>query len=346
MPPLPPDGASRQLPSSIVAREFGEVNVRRRGPSLEVSFTVLMEPQGDLAEGWRTGVALDASSSMKNSFGRGLRGRVPDDVVTDYLRKGWLEELDQDGRRVLQYQPQGYEDAVARGYLSFTRNLVEPLARDFISYLASNLDVGGGSTVIYWACDDGSAYEVLGDFTARQVRSLSFAGPRQKDFGNGTRLLPAVRYFAERFSGARRGMYLFLTDGRLDDLAAVKEYTLGLCREIASGRRNPIKCVLIGVGEQVDPSQLVELDDLQTGTDVDVWDHKIAREMRDLVEIFAEVVDENHVIAPDARIFDADGRVVKRFRDGMPAKVSFSMPATSGWFELEVNGERVRQRVV
>jgi len=346
MPPLPPDGASRQLPSSIVAREFGEVNVRRRGPSLEVSFTVLMEPQGDLAEGWRTGVALDASSSMKNSFGRGLRGRVPDDVVTDYLRKGWLEELDQDGRRVLQYQPQGYEDAVARGYLSFTRNLVEPLARDFISYLASNLDVGGGSTVIYWACDDGSACEVLGDFTARQVRSLRFAGPRQKDFGNGTRLLPAVRYFAERFSGARRGMYLFLTDGRLDDLAAVKEYTLGLCREIASGRRNPIKCVLIGVGEQVDPSQLVELDDLQTGTDVDVWDHKIAREMRDLVEIFAEVVDENHVIAPDARILDADGRVVKRFRDGMPAKVSFSMPATSGWFELEVNGERVRQRVV
>jgi len=330
----------------MVAREFGEVNVRRRGPSLEVNFTVLMEPQGDLAEGWQTGVALDASASMKNSFGRGLRGYVPDDVVRQYRRKGWVEKIDQDGRRVVSYQPQAYEDAVAKGYLFFTPNLVEPLARDFISYLASNLDEDGGTTVIYWACDDGAAYEVLGDFTADQVRALPFAGPKDKDFGNGTHLLPAVRYFVDRFRDAKRGMYLFLTDGRIDDLAEVKRYTAQLCREIASGRRHPVKCVLIGVGEQIDESQMEELDDLQTGTDVDVWDHKIAKEMRAVVEIFAEVVDENQIIAEQARILDADGRQVKRFEDGMPAKVSFVMPATSAWFELEVNGQRVRQPVV
>lgn len=346
MPPLPPDGASHQLPSSMVAREFGEVNVRRRAASLEISFTVMMEPQGDLAEGWQTGVALDASASMKDAFGRGLRGYVPDHVIQQYLRKGWVEEVDLDGRRVMSYQPQGYEDAVANGYLVFTPNLVEPLARDFISYLASNLDEDGGTTVVYWACDDGAAYEVVGDFTADQVRALDFAGPQQRDFGNGTRLLPAVRYFVDRFTDAKRGMYLFLTDGKLDDLGAVKRYTADLCREIAAGRRNSVKCVLIGVGEEIDESQMEELDDLDTGTDVDVWDHKIAREMRAVVEIFAEVVDENQIIAEQARILDDRGRVVKAFNDGMPAKVSFTMPATSAWFELEVNGERVRQAVV
>lgn len=346
MPPLPPDGHTHQLPSSLVAREFGEVNVRRRGSTLEVTFTVMMEPQGDLAEGWQTGVALDASASMKNSFGRGLRGSVPDDVVRQYLRKGWVEELDLDGRRVMSYQPEAYEDAVAKGYLVFTPNLVEPLARDFISYLAGNLDEDGGTTVVYWACDDGSAYEVVGDYTAEQVKRLNFPGPQKSDFGTGTRLLPAVRYFVDRFRDAKRGMYLFLTDGKLDDLAAVKRYTTDLCQQIASGRRNAVKCVLIGVGEEVEESQMEELDDLDTGTDVDVWDHKIAKEMRAVVEIFAEVVDENQILAPEACVYDAGGVVVKMFNDGMPAKVTFTMPASSKYFELEVNGERVRQRVV
>src|SRR3954453_21745698 len=115
MPPLPTDGTSHQLPSSMVAREFGEVNVRRRGPALEVAFTVLMEPQGDLAEGWQTGVALDASASMKNSFGRAPPGYAPDEAVRQSKRKGWVEELALDGRRVISYQPAAYEDAVAKG---------------------------------------------------------------------------------------------------------------------------------------------------------------------------------------------------------------------------------------
>jgi len=79
---------------------------------------------------------------------------------------------------------------------------------------------------------------------------------------------------------------------------------------------------------------------------VDVWDHKIAKEMRGLVEIFAEVVDENQIVAPTAKLYDAFGRVVKQFSDGLPAKVSFRMPATSPWFELEVAGVRIRQSVI
>lgn len=340
------DGASHQLPSSMVAREFGEVNVRRRGSLLEVNFTILMEPDGELAEGWQTGVALDASSSMKSWFGHGLRGFVPESAQKDYKRRGWLHERELDGRRVQSFDPEAYEDAIAKGYLVRTTNIVEPLSRQFISYLADNLDEDGGTTVIYWACDDGAGYEVVGDFTGEQVRNLAFPGPQKRDFGSGTRLLPAMRYFVDRFRDASRGMYLFLTDGQLDDLQAVKNYTIGLCKDIQAKRRNSVKCVLIGVGDKIDEGQMEELDDLDSGTDVDIWDHKIATEMRAVVEIFAEVVDENQIVAPTAKLFDASGKLVKTFADGLPAKVEFTMPATSDCFELEVGGERIRQSVV
>lgn len=283
---------------------------------------------------------------MKSWFGHGLRGFVPESAQKDYKRRGWLHERELDGRRVQSFDPEAYEDAIAKGYLVRTTNIVEPLSRQFISYLADNLDEDGGTTVIYWACDDGAGYEVVGDFTGEQVRNLAFPGPQKRDFGSGTRLLPAMRYFVDRFRDASRGMYLFLTDGQLDDLQAVKNYTIGLCKDIQAKRRNSVKCVLIGVGDKIDEGQMEELDDLDSGTDVDIWDHKIATEMRAVVEIFAEVVDENQIVAPTAKLFDASGKLVKTFADGLPAKVEFTMPATSDCFELEVGGERIRQSVV
>ncbi|MBX9580179.1 MAG: hypothetical protein K2X87_07700 [Gemmataceae bacterium] len=335
--------ASRQLPSTIVAPEFGEVNVRDTPAGREVVFTVLMEPQGVEAEGWQTGVALDASASMKNWYGRVLTGKVPKDVVAEYERNGWVAGRVEDGRRVNVFRPEAYKDAVARGHLRFTDNVVQGPAREFTAYLAGGLDADGGTTVIYWACGDGSATEVLGDFTADQCKTLAIAGPVAQPFGTGTRLLPAVRYFCDRFRDAARGMYLFLTDGKLDDLADVKAFTAGLCRDIAAGRRNPVKCVLIGVGSDVDEGQMEELDDLESGTGVDVWDHKIHKEMRGLTEIFAEVVGENTVVAPTGVLYDAAGGVARRFADGVPARITATLPAGSPYFELEVGGQRVRQ---
>ena len=336
---------SHQLPSNLVAAEFGEINIRPVGRDLEVSFTILKEPEGADAEGWQTGVALDASHSMKAAYGRALDGTLPDEVAADYEGRGWLREVVQDGRKQRKFDPRAYQDALSRGYLRRSTNVVEPLARDFIGYLASNLDADGGTTVLYWACGDGASTELLGDYTAEQCRSLAVNGPTRAGFGSATHLRPAVEYFVERFRDARRGMYLFLTDGALDDLAEVKRYTTKLAREIADGRRHGVKCVLIGVGDRIDEAQMEQLDDLDTGTDVDIWDHKIAREMRGLVEIFAEVVDENQIVAPSALVYDASGKLVKTFSDGLPAKASFTMPVSSPWFELEVGGERIRQPV-
>lgn len=334
---------SRQLPSSVVAAEFGEVNVTDSPTGRTVKFTIFMEPQGVDAEGWQTGVALDASGSMKSWFGRSLTGKVPPAANAEYERKGWISEKVKDGRRVQVLSKDAHEDAKKHGYLTFAPNIVEPAAREFISYLAANLDADGGTTVIYWACGDGSDFEVAGDFTADQCKTLTITGPQQKSFGTGTKLTPAVRYFVDRFADAERGMYVFLTDGCIEDLDEVKAYTTKLCREIQAGTRKPVKCVLVGVGDQVDERQMVELDDLDTGTDVDIWDHKIHADMRGIVEIFAEVVSENTIIAPTGALYGPDGHLVVRFADGVPAMITATLPSNAAFFELEVAGQRIRQ---
>ncbi|MBT9142133.1 MAG: hypothetical protein DDT32_00606 [Syntrophomonadaceae bacterium] len=339
---------SHQLPSDMVCKEFGEVDVRKLPDKTEVWFTILMEPQGDEAEGWQTGVALDASGSMSSVFGRALlpgsKGDVPQSLINEYLRKGWLQK-EKGKQNSLIPTRECEDDLVERGYRVFSKNEIEPLAQSITAYLASNLDADGGTTVIYWACGNGKQIEVIGDLTEEDCKTASFAGPSKTNFGVGTYLMPAMRYFVDRFKDAKRGMYIFITDGRLDDLNEVKRYTKELAKRIAAGERNPVKCVLIGVGDKIDEDQMGELDDLETDTDVDIWDHKIANEMRALVEIFAEVVSETQIVAPTATIYDDSGNVVQRFTDGLPAKVAFSMPASSKAFELEVGNRRLRQTV-
>ncbi|MBA4064894.1 MAG: VWA domain-containing protein [Isosphaera sp.] len=343
-------GVSHQLPSSMVASEFGEVNVRRVGSEVEVVFTVLMEPQGVEAEGWQTGVALDASASMEPVYGRGLepgpKGPPSDKVWQDYIRRGLVQVFEHQGQHYPIPSDACKEDLVEKGYFVWSKNTIEPVAREFTAYLAGNLDADGGTTVIYWACGDGTVVEEVGDLTAAECKTASFPGPRRASFGQGTFLAPAMQHFVDKFPDAANGMYLFVTDGELNDLDAVKAYTKKLCRDIAAKRRNPVKCVLIGIGDNINEEQMEELDDLESGTDVDIWDHKIAKEMRVLTEIFAEVVGENTIVAPTAKLYDATGAVIKHFTDGMPARVTFRMPASSQTFELEVGDQRVKQSVV
>src|SRR5262249_16952166 len=147
-----------------------------------------------------------------------------------------------------------------------------------------------------------------------------------------------------RFQDAPWGFYVFITDGELHDLDAVKEYSTQLAQDVAARRRKPLKFVLIGVGPSINERQMEELDDLDTGTEVDLWDHKLAAEMRVLQEIFAEVVDKNARVADSGRILDTHGRVVKNYSDtGLPARLEFELPAGSAYFVLDVEGQRVQQ---
>jgi hypothetical protein len=291
-----------------VVDPFGEVNVYPLpGGKVRVAATILMEPH---KEGAQTGIALDGSGSMSKLYGV------------------------EDGSRVL--------SPIFGGPKKLT-NEITPIAQKLCAYLARRIDADGGTTCIYWAVgENGGEIEVVGDLRADEAERHVFGPPR--DFGTGTRLLPAVRYFVERFRDAPWGFYVFITDGELHDLDEVKAYSVRLAKEIAARRRNPMKFVLIGVGPSVNETQMAELDDLDSGTSIDLWDHKLAAEMRVLQEIFAEVVDRNARVADNGRILDAHGRVVKDYSDsGLPAFLEFEMPAGAEYFTLEVNGTRIHQ---
>lgn len=339
---------SQQLPSTMVAEQFGEVNIQRLPDGrINVLCTVMMTPTGAEAEGWQTGVALDASGSMRNWYGKELQGKMPPELQQSYVDKGWITKRVEDGRESTKVAKEAYKDAMDKGHLKLSQNIVEQFGRQFIGYLAAELDADGGTTVIYWAGGaDGSECEVVGDFTADECKSLAINGPKGMKFGNGTRLVPAVKYFVDRFRDAKNGMYIFLTDGRLDDLEEVKSYSVMLAREIAAGRRYPVKFVLVGMGDEVDEAQMEALDDLDSGTNVDLWDHKIAAEMRSTLEIFAEVVSENQFVAASGVVYDSNNNIVKRFSDGLPSKIVFQLPPNSTHFELDVEGLRIRQSIV
>lgn len=292
-----------------VVEPFGEVNVHPQpNGSVRVTATILMEPR---REGTQTGIALDGSGSMSALYGAGESG--------------------------------GFFSSFFGGKKKAQTNEITPVAQKVCAYLARKLDADGGTTCIYWATGPGgSQVEVVGDLTGDQAETHVFGPP--KNFGTGTQLLPAVRYFVERFNDAPWGFYVFITDGELHDLDNVKRYSIQLAKEVASGKRRPLKFVLIGIGDNVNEGQMEQLDDLDTGTDVDLWDHKLAAHMRVLQEIFAEVVDKNARVADKGKILDANDRVVKNYSDtGVPALLDFTLPAGSTFFTLEVEDKRLRQ---
>jgi hypothetical protein len=288
-----------------VVEPFGEVNVYQTGGKTRVVATVLMEPH---REGTQTGIALDGSGSMSNLYGIASGGAV---------------------------------SSIFGGKKA--TNQITPVAQKLCSYLARTLDADGGTTCIYWATGQaGSRIEEVGDLTGDEAEKHVFGPP--KLFGTGTQLLPAVKYFVERFKDAPWGFYVFITDGELHDLEDTKKYSTQLARDVAAGRRKPLKFVLIGIGDQINEQQMEELDDLETGTNVDLWDHKLAAELTRLEQVFAEVMDEHARVAERGRILDPQGKTVKDYSDtGVPGKLEFEMPAGAAYFTLEVNGNRIHQ---
>jgi len=225
-------------------------------------------------------------------------------------------------------------------------NRVSPFAQKMCAYLAQKLDGRGSTTAIYWATgEDGKTIEEIGTLSADEAENYLFKGPQV--YGGYTHLLPALRYFIDHADKKKWGFYVLITDGRLDDLEAVKAYSILLAKSIAVGDRAPLKLIIIGMGGDIDQKQLEELDNLDTGVGIDLWDHKIAENMHQLAEIFTEMVDGSVIIAAQGRILDPSGNVVKDYRDtGVPALMEFTLPAGQTGFVLEIEKNQVTQRIL
>lgn len=289
-----------------VVEPFGEVNVyKQTNGNLNIVATILIEP---VLEHVKMGLALDGSASMKTMYGSGVGIFKPD-------------------------------------------NTVQPVARTMVGYLANFSYPTGKVDVIYWACSpDGSQIEEIGEFDAESIQKIALAGPKKLPWGRGTKLLPPLQHFVKKFQqGAKTlglvkepcGFCVFITDGIIEDFPEVKKYCLNYAQEISQGKKPFVKLFLLGVGEEIDQGQMDELDDLDTGckdtagVDIDFWDHQLASDMKQLEQVFKELVSEDVIVVGSGRIVNQASQTCQEYADGVPALLKFTLPSGSTAFTLE-----------
>ena len=313
-----------QLKQSLVHKNLGEVNVKQLPDGrLSIKATILMKPNN--IENAQTGLAIDGSRSMQDIFG------FSDNII------GGI------------FAPEAGRP-----------NLVQPVARKIAAYLA-NFDSDGGTETIYFACGRfGKQVERIGDISEEEAPTTTFEGPQK--WGTGTCIVPAMQHFLTLYENSPWLMALIITDGLIDDLDEAKALSQIICEDMRDGKRGFTKFVVIGLGNDFNETNskarqaLEELDDLDEdpvyGVEgQDLWDHKIAKDMTSLNQIFAEVVTENTIIARSAEITDSFGIPVTpegelSYGDGLPALLRFTMTPGSTSFTITLpNGAQLVQDI-
>lgn len=236
------------------------------------------------------------------------------------------------------------------GLGAFGQNKVKDVGQAMCSYIAETMDVDSGTVLIYWATNDPGEIQAHGFLTADQAKAYSFSRP--KKYGKRTNLLPALKYFVEGshpkdgkpFQNADYGYFVLITDGHIEDLEAVKQWSTQLAQAIEAGKRKPVKFVMIGLGAEIDENQMIELDNLDTGTSQDLYFHRVAEDMKDLSEIFIEEVSGDVVVAQNGSVKDAKGNVVLSWRDSkVPALFDVDLPGGATSFVLEIETQKFMQ---
>jgi hypothetical protein len=242
----------------------------------------------------------------------------------------------------------------ARSFLEWLRgaplkeasNQVEPQVQWMLEYLATK-DRNGLLRVAYWACGaSGRDLEIIGELKGVDVKQYKFPGA--KKLGNNTVLTPALKDYvsylrAQVPKGAKRGCAVIVTDGRLSDADEVQIFSAEVAREIAAGRLPRLNFVLVGVGDDVDEHQLEEIAHEEYKGVGHLWCHRIAKEITQVAELVAVLVDENMTVAAGGTIYDDKGKVLKSYEGRLPAVLEFEVPEGAKSFTLEVNGQRYTQ---
>ncbi|PHS03380.1 MAG: hypothetical protein COA78_17925 [Blastopirellula sp.] len=347
------DAPSQSLPSSIVAPEFGEVSIRQVENRLQVAATLAMGAflLGD-GEQCMVGLALDASQSMQDDYGRGKT--IPSEVSRRFVEQGMFTERVRDGvtRRILTTEAK--KQAISNGWAVQTKNIVQKPCSQMIDNLIRTFATGGVTSgsceVIYWACDaDGKGIESLGTVQHNDLKNLMVDGPRVKSFGAKTQLAPPLLHFAEK-ALQTNGVLVFVTDGHIEDEAMIVAETHRIAKEIQSGQRPSLKCVLLGFGKQVDRAQLTRIDDMEMPPgleEIDIWNAKVLGEMRDMNDAWSEIFDPDTVVGTSIRVFNDQAELVHEKTDEVKALITFEMPVGSSMFELVLDGEmKIKQPLV
>lgn len=231
-------------------------------------------------------------------------------------------------------------------------NYVELVGRKLGAMLTSVVKSGKVSA-IYWAVSpDGSKTEEIGEFDEIGWATAAVPGPKKEKWGKGTKLLPAIRYGVEQVAkGADWTMGVIITDGIIEDEADCINYCLQIGKEMATGKRKPMKLILIGIGEEVDEEQLARFDDMFEGKniDYDLWSSGTVASMKDEADImgvlYGELMTEDTIISSTGRVEDSSGRQLIAWTDGMPGKFRFMLPKGEKQFIIRTPTKDVQQDV-
>lgn len=266
-------------------------------------------------EGLDTAIYMDASGSMKEEY----EYKQPSRSFLEWLRGAPLKAAS---------------------------NQVEPQVQWMLEYLATK-DRNGLLRVAYWACGaSGKDVEVVGELKGVDVKQYKFPGASR--LGNYTYLAPAlkdyVRYLKAQIPhGAKRGLAVLITDGKLHDAEEVEAFSAEVAKEIRAGRLPRINFVLVGVGDNVDEEQLEHIAHAEYPGVGHLWCHRIAQEITQVAELVAVLVDETMTVAAGGTIYDDRGKVLKTYEGRLPAVLEFEVPEGAKSFTLEVNGQRYTQ---
>jgi hypothetical protein len=282
-----------------------------------VRATLLHDPT---VEGLDVGLYLDGSGSMKNEYAYSV-----DQPKQTFWQ--WLF---------------GAQKAPAKP----PTNTVEPQARWMLQYLATK-DRNGLLRVAYWACGStGKGIDVVGELDGLQVERYNFPGPSTQ--GSFTYLKPAIDDYvtylrAQIGKGAHRGLAVFITDGELHDAEEVMALSSEIGRMIRRGQLPRMNFVLVGVGSGVNEEQLERIAHAEVEGVGHLWCHRTAKEIKNVAELVAVLVDETMTVAAGGTIYDDKGKIVKEYEGRLPAVLEFTVPEGCKSFTLEVSGQRFTQ---
>ncbi len=231
-------------------------------------------------------------------------------------------------------------------------NYMQAVARKLGATLTSVTRTGKVSAA-YWAVSpDGSKVEPIGELDEAGWQHATIAGPRKEKWGKGTRLLPALQFCTEKVAaGADWTLGVIVTDGIIEDEPDCVAYCLRIGKEMALGRRKPIKLILIGIGEEVDEAQLERFDDMFEGSGVayDLWSHGLVHSMRDEADILAvlygELMTEETIVAPRGWVEDHRGTPLRNWSDGLPGKFRFELPRGHTSFVIRTPERAIAQDI-
>jgi hypothetical protein len=91
-----------------------------------------------------------------------------------------------------------FNELIKEGRMKYSENEVQNFTREALPFLANEMDAEKTTTLIYWACgESGEKIQVVGDIALDQTKTVVCESP--DEWGTGTRLMPAIRYFLDRY---------------------------------------------------------------------------------------------------------------------------------------------------